>query len=58
MPWNRDPETPRVKPWSLFTVPGAELMDGFEPVFKESPGAHIWFNWPNYLIEFTPQLFQ
>jgi enterochelin esterase family protein len=31
---------------------------GFEPVLKESPGAHSWFNWRNYLIEFTPQLFQ
>ncbi len=30
---------------------------GFDPVFKESPGAHSWFNWRNYLIEFTPQLF-
>jgi enterochelin esterase family protein len=31
---------------------------GFEPVFKESPGAHTWINWRNYLAEFTPQLFQ
>jgi enterochelin esterase family protein len=31
---------------------------GFEPVFIESPGAHSWFNWRNYLMEFTPQLFQ
>jgi len=31
---------------------------GFSPVFLESPGAHSWFNWRNYLIEFTPQLFQ
>ena len=31
---------------------------GFEPVFVESPGAHSWFNWRNYLIQFTPQLFQ
>jgi enterochelin esterase-like enzyme len=30
---------------------------GFEPAFKESAGAHIWFNWRNYLIEFAPQLF-
>ncbi len=30
---------------------------GFEPVFKESPGAHSWFAWRNYLIEFGPQLF-
>jgi enterochelin esterase family protein len=31
---------------------------GFEPVFVESPGAHTWINWRNYLAEFTPQLFQ
>ncbi|HTS26964.1 MAG TPA: alpha/beta hydrolase-fold protein [Bryobacteraceae bacterium] len=31
---------------------------GFSPVFKESPGAHTWLNWRNYLIEFAPQLFQ
>jgi enterochelin esterase-like enzyme len=30
---------------------------GFNPVFIESPGAHSWFNWRNYLITFTPQLF-
>ncbi len=30
---------------------------GFQPVFKESSGAHSWFNWRNYLIEFAPQLF-
>ena len=31
---------------------------GFAPVFKESPGGHTWINWRNYLVEFTPQLFQ
>jgi enterochelin esterase family protein len=31
---------------------------GFAPVFKESPGAHTWLNWRNYLIEFAQQLFQ
>ena len=31
---------------------------GFAPVFKESAGAHTWFNWRNYLIEFAPQLFE
>lgn len=31
---------------------------GFDPVFQQSQGAHSWFNWRNYLIEFTPQLFQ
>jgi enterochelin esterase family protein len=30
----------------------------FEPVYKESPGAHTWINWRNYLNEFAPQLFQ
>jgi enterochelin esterase-like enzyme len=31
---------------------------GFTAVFKESPGAHTWINWRNYLNEFAPQLFQ
>lgn len=31
---------------------------GFNPVFKESPGAHTWINWRHYLDEFAPQLFQ
>ncbi len=31
---------------------------GFDAVFKESPGGHTWLNWRNYLVEFTPQLFQ
>jgi len=31
---------------------------GFDAVFKESPGAHTWINWRNYLNEFAPQLFQ
>jgi enterochelin esterase family protein len=31
---------------------------GFNAVFKESPGAHTWINWRNYLNEFAPQLFQ
>jgi enterochelin esterase family protein len=31
---------------------------GFTPVFKESPGAHTWINWRNYLNEFATQLFQ
>jgi enterochelin esterase family protein len=31
---------------------------GFEPVFLESPGAHTWINWRNYLNEFAPQLFR
>jgi enterochelin esterase family protein len=32
--------------------------NGFSPVFKESPGAHTWINWRNYLNEFAPQLFR
>ncbi len=31
---------------------------GFKPVFKETPGAHTWINWRNYLAEVAPQLFQ
>jgi len=31
---------------------------GFDVVFKETAGAHTWTNWRNYLIEFTPQLFE
>jgi len=31
---------------------------GFEVVYKETPGAHTWINWRNYLHEFAPQLFQ
>lgn len=29
----------------------------FNPVFKESQGAHTWLNWRDYLSEFAPQLF-
>ena len=31
---------------------------GFNVYFKESPGAHSWTNWRNYLTEFAGQLFQ
>lgn len=31
---------------------------GFTPVFKETPGAHTWIVWREYLNEFTPMLFQ
>jgi enterochelin esterase-like enzyme len=31
---------------------------GFDASFHESPGAHTWINWRNYLNEFAPQLFQ
>jgi len=30
---------------------------GFDVVFKETPGAHTWINWRNYLNEFASQLF-
>jgi enterochelin esterase family protein len=30
---------------------------GFEAQFKETPGAHTWINWRNYLNEFAPLLF-
>jgi enterochelin esterase-like enzyme len=29
----------------------------FNVVYKESEGGHTWLNWRDYLIEFTPQLF-
>ncbi|MDX2150746.1 MAG: alpha/beta hydrolase-fold protein [Bryobacteraceae bacterium] len=31
---------------------------GFEPVYRETEGAHTWLVWRDYLNEFTPQLFQ
>jgi len=31
---------------------------GFDVVFHESSGGHVWINWRNYLNEFAPQLFQ
>jgi enterochelin esterase family protein len=31
---------------------------GFNPVFLESPGAHTWINWRNYLGQYAPQLFR
>jgi enterochelin esterase-like enzyme len=31
---------------------------GFTPEFHETPGAHTWINWRNYLNEFAPQLFR
>lgn len=30
----------------------------FQPVFEETSGGHTWLNWRDYLIKFTPQLFQ
>ncbi len=31
---------------------------GFKPVFKESPGAHTWLNWRDYLRDFAMQIFR
>ena len=31
---------------------------GFDVVYNETPGAHTWINWRNYLNEFAPRLFQ
>jgi enterochelin esterase family protein len=30
---------------------------GFNATFEESPGAHTWINWRNYLDEFACKLF-
>ena len=42
------------------TKPTVELLKahGFDAQFHESPGAHTWLNWRNYLTEFAPLLFQ
>jgi enterochelin esterase family protein len=41
------------------TKPTVEMLKkhGFTVVFQESPGAHTWINWRNYLDQFAPQLF-
>ena len=31
---------------------------GYDVVYKETPGAHTWINWRNYLGEFARQLFR
>lgn len=31
---------------------------GFNPIYKETTGAHTWINWQLYLNEFAPLLFQ
>jgi len=31
---------------------------GFNAQFLESQGGHTWLNWRDYLVQFTPQLFQ
>jgi enterochelin esterase-like enzyme len=47
---------------SLITTSRAtvELLNkhAYNASFHESEGAHTWLNWRNYLVEFTPQLFQ
>jgi enterochelin esterase-like enzyme len=47
---------------SLITTSKATVeffkQHGFNAVFEESPGAHTWINWRNYLNEFAPQLFK
>jgi len=42
------------------TKPTVEMLKkhGFNVMFQESPGAHTWINWRNYLNEFAPQLFR
>ena len=42
------------------TAATVELMkkQGFEPVYKESPGGHTWINWRRYLNELAPRLFR
>ncbi len=47
----------RLLPTSKATVAMLQ-KHGFTPTFIESPGAHTWINWRNYLEEFAPQLFQ
>lgn len=31
---------------------------GMDYIYKETEGGHTWSNWRDYLVEFTPQLFQ
>jgi enterochelin esterase family protein len=42
------------------TKPTVEMLKkhGFNVMFQESPGAHTWINWRNYLNDFAPQLFR
>ena len=41
---------------SVLMIAGARAEAPF--VFNETPGAHTWINWRNYVHEFTPQLFR
>jgi enterochelin esterase family protein len=38
----------------------AELLkkDGFNYIFRETPGGHTWANWRIYLSEMAPLLFK
>ena len=61
-PWNlsegSDPYGPTTRPAQTFDWKLAQLKKhGFEASFHESPGAHTWINWRNYLNEFATQLF-
>jgi enterochelin esterase family protein len=31
---------------------------GIEPVFRETPGGHTWFNWRIYLSDFATKIFR
>jgi len=62
----RFPEPGQVRVCGLFSS-GAMGMSGgtdweknhaADVVFQESPGAHTWINWRNYLNQFAPQLFR
>jgi enterochelin esterase family protein len=54
--WFSTGKEDRLMPTTLATIDMLK-KHGFQPVFQESPGAHTWLNWRNYLIEFAPQLF-
>jgi enterochelin esterase family protein len=55
--WFSTGKEDRLMPITKATV---EMLQkhGFKPEFHESPGAHTWINWRNYLDEFAPQLFR
>jgi len=55
--WLRTGVNDSLLPNTLATVDMLK-RHGFAPVFQESPGAHTWINWRNYLSEFAPLLFQ
>lgn len=46
-----------LNPTSRATV---ELLNkhGYNATFRDSEGGHTWLNWRDYLVAFTPQLFQ